>query len=273
VAHEDKTDKLPQPAAEKANFRIQSTQVKLVDVVESPPMPGLPPVEGTITLKVHSVADPGLPEPVHALPPREKQPVFFNDPQALEHLARLEEEKQRNRFAFVSATVYDRSRTRLRFHSSGEGHNAVTAWSNIDFNHFSGCGSFEAVGANGETRSYQLMLSIGNEDTEQRRAWLAAKNIKWDVPEIPALPDGAPVFVIVTEDPDPESVKLIEDLHALYRDEKEQMAQLTAAREKAYEERKAHLLANPPKPKDVTVHFWKRDKSANISNLSEGSQP
>lgn len=267
ITHEDEVSREPPPPAKKPDFHIESTQVKLVDVVESPPMAGLPPVEGTITLKVHSVADPGLPEPVRAHPPREQAPDFSNDPQVLEYLAELAEERQRNRFAFVSATVYDRARTRLTFRPSGEGATVVTAWSNIDFNHFSGFGSFEAVDADGETRRYQLMLAIGNENTEQRRAWLAARKFKWDAPKIPALPDGAPAFVIVTKGPAPESVELLEDLHALYRDEGIRMAEIATAREKAYEERKAHLLANPPKPKDVTVRFWKRNKSASATTL------
>src|SRR5690606_4064394 len=89
-------------------------------------------------------------------------------------------------------------------------------------------------------------------------------------PQIPALPDGAPAFVIVTENPDPESVRMIEDLHALHRAEGARMAAAAAAREQAYEDRKAHLLANPPKPRDVTVHFWKRDNSA---TPTEGGQP
>ena len=31
------------------------------------------------------------------------------------------------------------------------------------------------------------------------------------------------------------------------------------ARVKARAERKAYLLANPPKPNDVTISFWKRN--------------
>ena len=75
----------------------------------------------------------------------------------------------------------------------------------------------------------------------------------------------------MTENPDPGAVKLVENLHALYRTEGTRMAADFAARAKATEEQKAYLLANPPKPKDVTVHFWKRDVAE--TQTTEGAQP
>lgn len=247
----------------KPDFEIESTQVKLIDVVEPPPMPGLPPVTGTMTLKVHSVADPGLPDPPRPAPPQERE--------ASGEFAEWIEEQRESRIAFVSATVYDRRRTLLTCYPSG-GDDAVTVWSNLDFNHFSGIRTFEATGADGETRSYNLMMGIANQDTKQWRKLSARRKIEWEIPNIPHLPDGAPAFVIETKNPAPESLQLIEDLHALYRTEGRRMAKDAAAREKAYAEKKAHLLANPPKPKDVTVHFWKRETTAETPR-TEGGQP
>ena len=37
------------------------------------------------------------------------------------------------------------------------------------------------------------------------------------------------------------------------------MAVAYAERSKAEAERRAYLLAHPPVPKDVTIHFWQRD--------------
>jgi len=230
----DGTPSEPPPPVVKPDFRIESTQVKQLRVVESPPMPGLPPVEGTITLTVRNVADPGLPDPPAPMPR-----LSSLDPEELERLAEFAAEHLEARLAFVSATVYDRSRTRLTCYPSGGVNKAITAWSNLDFNHFSGFGTFEAGETGGKVRSYHLLMGIGNEDTGLRRELLAERGIEWEELEIPALPDGAPAFAIVTEDADPESVRLIEDLHALYRDEGERMAELAAAREKAYQERKA----------------------------------
>lgn len=244
------------PPVEKPNFQIESTQVKLVEVVESPPMPGLPPIEGTIKLTVHSVANPNLPEPA---PPAVNSSPAQVESDATESVVAVQE----THFISISATVYDRSRTLLVCQPMDGSSQPITVWSNIDFNDFSGVGTFEAKGADSQVRNYHLMMGICNEDSA-----LLAKDPEG--PQIPALPDGAPAFRIVTENPSPSAVKLIEDLHALYRDGKVNMATAAAAREKAYEDKKALLLAHPPKPKDVTVHFWKRDPSTAIE---EGGQP
>lgn len=257
---------VPPAPVVKPDFEIESTQVKLLDVVEAPPMPGLPPVEGTITLTVNTVADPGLPDP----PVPEPHPDAL-DPETMERLSELAAKHQETHIAFVSATVYDRTRTRLTCYPSGGAKKAVTAWSNLDFNHFSGFGTFEAKESDGEVRSYHLLMGIGNEDTGLRQRLFEERGIEWEEPAIPALPDGAPAFLVETENPDPDGVKLLEDLHALYRDDGKRMAELAAARQKAYEEKKAYLLANPPKPKDVTVNFWKREVRAE-STTQEGGQ-
>lgn len=264
------SDETPTPAlppVEKPDFQIEGTQVKQLYVVEAPPMPGLPPVEGTIKLTVRNVADPGLPDP----PPPPKAPSI-EDPEIKAQLAELSAKYRETQIAFVSATVYDRRRTRLTVYPNDGIDKAVTVWSNLDFNHFSGLGNFEAQDAGGETRAHYLLMGIGNENSELRRRLLAESGIDYAEPAIPSLPDDQPAFVISTKAPDQDSVKIIEDLHALYRTEGGRMAEACAAREKAYEERRAYLLANPPKPKDVTVHFWKRTKS-DENTRKEGGQP
>ena len=47
-------------------------------------------------------------------------------------------------------------------------------------------------------------------------------------------------------------------MHDLYRTEGPRMVAAYDARMKAEEERRAYLIAHPPKPKDVTVYFWNR---------------
>jgi len=248
-------DAPPKEPIKKPDFKIESTQIKLLDVVESPPMSGLPPVEGTMTLTVHNVADPGLPDPPSPTPPN------IDDSKILGGLQPLKVNQRDMGMVSLSATVYDHKRTLLRCNIyGGTERKEITAWSNLDFNHFCGFGNFEATGANKEVRSYALMMGIGNETTNT------------EGPEIPVIPDGAPAFVIQTENPDPETVTLIEDLHALYRAEGKRMKEDAAAREKAYEEKKAYLLAHPPKPKDVTVNFWKREKLESTT-IPEGGQP
>jgi hypothetical protein len=243
----------PSPPVKKPDFQIETTQVKLIDVVESPPLSGLPPVEGTMTLTVHSVADPGIPDP-----PKPTRPAV-DDSQTMSELEPLNVNHREIGMVMLSATVYDHKRTLLQCNIyGGGGAKEITAWSNLDFNHFCGLGGFDVTAANGEVRNYLLMMSIGDETANH------------EGPAIPAIPNGTPAFVIQTENPDPVSLNLIEDLHAYYRTEGSHMAAAAEARKKAYEEQKAYLLAHPPKPKDVTVHFWKREESAADS---KGGQP
>lgn len=245
----------PPAPVEKPDFEIESTQVKLIDVVEAPPMAGLPPVEGTMTLTIHSVADPKLSES-----PAPEIPISNID--TTDYSNESKPELPESHFVNVSATVYDQSRTLLSCQSIEHPDKSITVWSNVNFNHFCGVGNFESKGADGKLRGYHLMMSIGNEGGKQPA----------DGSQIPNLPSGNPAFVIVTENPAPEAVRLIEDLHALYRAQGAKMAADQIARKKAEDEKRAYLLANPPKPKDVTVHFWKRDADSE-TQAPEGGQP
>lgn len=255
----DGTPSPPSPPPVLPTFKVRSTVVREMDVVESPPMSGLPPVAGTITATVHLVEDPKLPDP----PP---PPVLPKDSPVNSRLADQGEEPEWSRWVFVSATVYDHSRTLLRCHPNGNRKKEITVWSNLDFNHFCGFSSFEVKAATGGGRRYDLLLmGIGNEDTQKRAAFLAKHNREYDLPEIPALPDGNPAYVIVDAAPDAGAVQLVEDLHALYRCEGARMEAAYYARIKAEAEQRAYYLANPPIPKNVTMNFWERDHPVGMS--------
>ena len=64
----DGTPSPPAPKRVLPPFKATSTVVRRVDVVEPPPMSGLPQVTGTITQTVHLVEDPGLADPVVSAP-------------------------------------------------------------------------------------------------------------------------------------------------------------------------------------------------------------
>lgn len=260
----DGTPVPPAPKRALPPFQAKSTVVRLIDVVEAPPLPGLPPVKGTITQTVHLVEDPGLPDPPPPPPPLPAVPV--TDPAVLARMAELREKYLDTQLAFVSATVYDHSRTYLRCYASGEARSEICGWSNLDFNHFSGFGTYQVKGADGKIRQYALLMGIGDADTQQMRASLAKHGIAYDEPEAPELPDLAtagPAFVLTEGNTtDKESVSLIQGMHDLYRVEGARMAAAYEARLIAYEQRKAFLLAHPPKPDNVTVLFWERAQPA-----------
>ena len=244
----DGTPSPPEPPPVVPDFTVKSTVVRELEVVESPPMSGLPPVTGTIIETVHLVEDPKLPDP----PP----PVVAVDSGARVHLG---DRPERPRFVFLSATVYNHSRTLLRCGTSRLPRKEITVWSNLDFNCFSGFSNFSVTDGEGEIRCYEMLgLGIGNEDTAKRAELLARHGRVYKAPEIPSIPDGEPGYVIVSENPDPESVEIVADLHQLYRNEGTRMKEAWLARIKAEEDRRAWYLAHPPVPKDVTIHFWQR---------------
>ena len=239
------------------DFTVKSTVVREMEVVEAPPMAGLPLVEGTITATVHLVEDPKLPDP----PP----PVLLGNPHGSGNFRRPGIHDEWARLVFVSATVYDHSRTLLRCHPNGNVGKEITAWSNLDFNHFGGFSTFEVKIAAGGVRCYELMVSVGDENTQQRAALFAQHGRQYAAPQIPVLPDDLPAYVIQDTAPDAEAVQLIEDLHQLYRCEGQRMKAAYQARIKAEAEQRAYFLANPPVPKDVTMNFWERDHPVGIA--------
>lgn len=247
----------PSPPPVLPDFKVKSTVVREMDVVEAPPMSGLPPVTGTITTTVHLVEDPKLPDP----PP---PPVPAENPQGNFRIAD-QGDVEWSRMAFVSATVYDHSRTLLRCHPNGNVNKEITVWSNLDFNHFSGFSTFEVKAADGKVRRYNLIMGISNEDTQKRAELFAKHDMEYDQPEIPSLPDDKPAYVIEDAAPDAGAVQLVEDLHQLYRNEGTRMEAAYLARIKAEAEQRAYYLAHPPVPKNVTMNFWEREHPVGMS--------
>jgi hypothetical protein len=252
----DGTPSSPAPKPEPIDFNVLTSRTKRVEVTEAPEMPDLPPIKGTINMTVQMVEDPGLPDPPPPLP------VLPPDDPAV--LARMKEAREKYRgteLIFVSATVYDHSHTFLQIYPNGNIEGEVSAWTNIDFNHFSGFSTFRVKEDDGTFRDYGLLMGIGNSDTVKMRERLAQRGRGFEAPEIPALPDLAvngPSFVVVEGEKGSEAMNTLSQIHDLYRKEGVRMEAAFHAREKAYAERKAFLLANPPKPEDVTIRFWKR---------------
>jgi len=206
----------------------------------------------------HRVTDPNLPP----LPkPKATEPLDFDNPVVKawmdEKRAAWIESRRFERLVFLSATVYDGKKSHLRVWMSGGGKTVemCTAWSNIDFNHFSGLGSFE-VGK----MSYHLFMGIGNAPTaeHQRRYGLA------DWPKPPEIPADGPGYSISgSGEGTREAEEMIATMHRLYANEKERLVTAAAAREEMRKARAAELEANPPQPEDLEIHFWrgKRDDS------------
>ncbi len=250
----------PAPKPEPIDFKVLTSQTQRMEVTEAPEMPDLPPIEGTIKVTVQMVADPGLPDPPPPLP--ELSP---DDPAVIAQMQEFQKNYQRTDILFLSASVYDHSRTLLTIYPNGRVEGKITAWSNIDFNHFCGFSLFRVKSPDGRIQDIGLLMGIGNTDTYQTRKRLARqKQGHYQEPEIPEMPDlavGGPSFVVIEGQKEGEAMTTLIQTHELYRKEGTRMEEAYHAREKAYAERHAYLLANPPKPEDIVIRFWQRDQS------------
>lgn len=233
-----------QPKPEQPiDFSVIDSHSRQVHVKLAPELAGLPAPEGMINLTVELVQKPVLQEP----PPLPQ--IKVDDPVMVERVDELTKEYPETQMLLVSASVYDKSITQFHIQGLGSKNKSISGWSNIDFHHFSGFGECQVKGEDGTLRRYSLMMAVSD---------VSDPSVK--IPKLPSLAANGPTFVLDDENiKDPSNKQIVEDLHNLYRVEGTRLAEANEARTKAYEERKAYLLANPPKPKDVTVRFWNQE--------------
>ncbi len=178
----------------------------------------------------------------------------------------------------MSATVYDHSRTLLNWFPNGEVKNEMSAWSNVDFNHFSGFATYQVKQTDGTIRKYGFIMGIGNANTVPRNKHLdqhANAGIAAKMPKIPDLPDlaiGGPAFVVIDGDSsNVSSMGIVQSMHDLYRVEGSRMEKAYQARTKADAERRAYLLKNPTVPEDVMIQFWTRNKPVEVNEKNNAT--
>lgn len=264
------SDGKPQPARSRPilrNFKVMETRTLRRDVVEAPPMPGLPPVQGRISLSVRKVVDPGLaplPEPPPPLPP--------DDAVTRAMLEESGENHKGTELVFLSATVYDHSRTLLRIHLSGEDGWQVTAWSNVDFNHFSGFSSYRTTSPEGEISDVALLMGLGNVETGRMKELYAGNSGLPDNPQAPRLRDvtKGPAYVIVDgNDSEGAASETLKQMHLLYAKEGNRMRVAHLSRVAEERKMREYYLAYPPKPKDVVINYWRGKRPSGAAGNGE----
>jgi hypothetical protein len=273
----DETPSVPAPKPKPINFKVLGSRTTRMDVTKAPEMHDLPPITGTINVTVQLVKDPGLtdpPPPLPTLPP--------GDPAVIARLAKLSEKYRGTELVFLSATVYDHKRTFLQIYPNGRLDGSVTAWSNLNFNHFSDFSTYQVKDAeDGTLYDFGLLMGIDSIETRRWKEMAEARGVKNKGPELPKIPImcdlavGGPAFIVVEGDADSPAMDTLEQIHDLYQKEGAKMEKAYHVREKARAERKAHLLANPPKPDDVKIQFWKRTQPSpkGVQALKGGAQP
>ncbi|BCU78561.1 hypothetical protein [Luteolibacter sp. LG18] len=258
----DGTPPPPAPPPETLDFVVKSTVSRQVDVVEAPPMPGLPPVEGRISVTTRKVENPRLPDLPPPLPP-----VDVNDPAVQARMAELRERFQGQEkpvIALISATWYVREKvSRISWWVDGE---QMSCMSRLNMLHFGGFGEFKV----GERR-YALVMGLGSEDTNRLAQLAQSKGRAFVPPDLPAIPEGEDFIVTKGNASDVQKMQLLRDLHSLAATEGPRMEEAYVAREQANKDREAYLRAHPPKPKDVMIHYW-RGQRPDTHSVEGGEQ-
>lgn len=206
---------------------------------------------------MNRVAPPVLEaRPVETVRTEADQPRFSEA--EIEEMMRRYQEKE-HRTIMLSATVYDRQFTELRWNHGGE---QFLAYSSIDFNLMRGVADFET-----EDAFYVFFLGIGNEDSEtiEERNRLAKEQgwegyVERQIPQIPAFTPGRAEYAIIADDPDiikrDDVFDPIDALHA-YFEQNERRLRIEYQRTEALNEaRKRYEAANPEEPKDTVINFW-----------------
>lgn len=165
-----------------------------------------------------------------------------------------QESKDHQMFS-ISATVYDRKITELRWFKDGK---SFHAWSNVDFNFIAGMGSFETTDT-----IYSLVLGLGNEMSPPPSEATTQLSASGEVKSLPAwetFPSGQFGYILIQEGSasvhTAQDVAAMDALHHYYEVNRDKLKQ-------AYAEREAKRIAqeqwqkdHPPVPQDTVTNFW-----------------
>jgi len=194
------------------------------------------------------IADPGLPE--RAAPARSRS---GSEPAAgrLAEMGALAELQPVT--LAVSATVYERDITRLRWRHEGK---TYEAWSEIDWNLMR-----SVVDLRTDTKSYLVLLAVGN--ASNREPGLASPYDPAEIPDLPPFSQPWSEYALMLEagdpEPDPEALKGIDALHAHFDAHEAALRVRYHNRKVLAGARERYDAAHPEEPKDVEVFFWKPD--------------
>jgi hypothetical protein len=164
----------------------------------------------------------------------------------------MQERYRRQRLVVLTATVYDHRWSFVRWHANGAGNRNFAAWSNVDFNHFTGIGGFDLSGLR-----FSFFMPVTNQDTVRLKARMEAAGGQYVPPQPPDLPPWEPAFVLVEGDPtDADGILPVKGLHDLYKIERFRLAAAFQGRERARLAQATWLKANPPSPKHYVLYHY-----------------
>ncbi len=154
------------------------------------------------------------------------------------------------RVLFFSATVLDRTLTELRWFDEAGPHRA---FSNIDFQVFSGMGEIETADT-----IYTLMLAL-----ESGPAEALAERTR-DFPQIALLPHDRSAWLLAegAGSPTTPMMSALDAIHPFYDANREALIQSHAQREAARAERERALREHPAVKKNTVISYWRKPRPA-----------
>ena len=226
---------------------------------------------GNHSLIINRVVPPVLPELPPAPAPRSAEQIA-----AARAAAALRRPAKKRVNLFLSATVYDRKVTEIRWSGGSHEHRV---FSNIDFNLFGGACDLETADT-----IYSLMLAVGNETAEQVERFNrhAAEHglptrLRKQIPSLETFSQTRSEYVVAEDEthatPSGEELKALDALHVFYDANRQQLADEYAKREAARIAREQWLKEHPPKPKDTVINYWIGPLPPRSDGTTSGGQP
>ena len=201
-------------------------------------------------------------------PPQIAPPLDITDPAIQERIAEAREEHPADEFLCVGASVFrpkdSPSLSLVHIWPQGRGE-PIVFWSSADFALISGIGIF--IGPDGGTRNLFLMWGVSEIETR-----IALQNeLGPESPPIPDFPAEKATFHITSGNPSQKTLASIQALHDLYNNEHDRLQKAYQGRERARLQHEAELKANPPKPKDIVLNYWRTETPAAQSAAEKGA--
>ncbi len=212
--------------------------------------------QGGRTITVSKINPITLPEPFKAVaPPDTSQPAVQE--RAAEITAKYPDQE----LLFIGASIFHAQdstvRSLVQISPMGGG-DSVSFWSSADFALLSGFSSF--IGSDGDAHS--LVMSWSAEKIDSIAGFIEKQGREYGIEKAPELPAGKATFAIISEKPTEATLASIQSLHDLYNNEHDRLEKAYHGRERARIQHEAELKANPPKPKDIVLNYWRTETPA-----------
>jgi len=225
---------------------------------------------GNRAIILNRVVPPVLAEQPAAVIAPDPQPV---SPEVLE--AALRWERKKYEAIFISATVYDRAVTQLQWYQEGR---VMEAFSNIDFNYFSGVNEIET-----DDTIYWLIMGIGDQtraDVEATNRTVEEKGLAESllktIPPLSQFSAARSEYILAEEvgqPPAPETPTAIDALHVYFDAHRQELIEGYWQRELQRIAQEKWLKEHPPVPKNTIINFWPSAGTTTIEAGRKGVKP